>query len=303
MTYFKFRYRFQLKPEQILNSRKTSFEESILGSTDGRGVDLVLNSLADDKLQASVRVLAAGGRFLEIGKFDLSKNAGLGMGVFLKNISFHGILLDALFNQENLQDRKRVVELVAEGIRTGVVKPLPRTLFQSDRAEEAFRFMATGKHIGKVILKIRDEKVPQSEFITREVVSRLYLNPGKTFIVFGGLGGFGLELGHWLVGKGVRGLVMVSRSGVTNGYQALQIARWRALGVRVLLLEPTMDSEEDALALIQQCSELGLGPVGGIFNLAMVIPQYLFISTQIYRVVNPGTSGSPLYFFETQSRD
>lgn len=46
--------------------------------TDGRGVDLVLNSLAEEKLQASVRCLAKGGRFLEIGKFDLAKNNTLG---------------------------------------------------------------------------------------------------------------------------------------------------------------------------------------------------------------------------------
>ena len=42
------------------------------------GVDLVLNSLAEDKLQASVRVLAAHGKFLEIGKYDLAKNTPLG---------------------------------------------------------------------------------------------------------------------------------------------------------------------------------------------------------------------------------
>lgn len=46
--------------------------------TNGRGVDLVLNSLAEEKLQASVRCLAQGGRFLEIGKFDLANNNMLG---------------------------------------------------------------------------------------------------------------------------------------------------------------------------------------------------------------------------------
>lgn len=46
--------------------------------TDGRGVDLVLNSLAEEKLLASVRCLAKGGRFLEIGKFDLANNNPLG---------------------------------------------------------------------------------------------------------------------------------------------------------------------------------------------------------------------------------
>lgn len=38
----------------------------------------MLNSLAEEKLQASLRCLARHGRFLEIGKFDLSNNSHLG---------------------------------------------------------------------------------------------------------------------------------------------------------------------------------------------------------------------------------
>jgi len=50
----------------------------IMMETDGRGVDMVLNSLAEEKLLASVRCLAIGGRFLEIGKFDLANNSMIG---------------------------------------------------------------------------------------------------------------------------------------------------------------------------------------------------------------------------------
>lgn len=67
----------ELAPENIGNSRDTSFEQLIKRRTRGRGVDLVLNSLAADKLHASVRCLAEGGRFLEIGKLDLSNDTAL----------------------------------------------------------------------------------------------------------------------------------------------------------------------------------------------------------------------------------
>jgi fatty acid synthase, animal type len=63
-----------LKNENIGNSRNTSFEQMIMTRTKGKGVDFVLNSLADDKLQASVRCLGKGGKFLEIGKFDMGKS-------------------------------------------------------------------------------------------------------------------------------------------------------------------------------------------------------------------------------------
>jgi hypothetical protein len=75
------------------------------------------------------------------------------MSIFLKNISFHGILLDALFDEKNA-DWQEVSRLLDEGIRSGAVRPLNSSVFEKDHLEEAFRFMAQGKHIGKVLIKV-----------------------------------------------------------------------------------------------------------------------------------------------------
>ena len=63
---------------RILNSRDVSFELEVLRQTDGRGVDVILNSLAEDKMKASFRCLAEFGRFLEIGKYDIVQNNPFG---------------------------------------------------------------------------------------------------------------------------------------------------------------------------------------------------------------------------------
>jgi len=68
----------QLEDSHFANSRDKSFEWDILRATGGKGVNVVLNSLAEEKLQASVRLLAPHGQFLEIGKFDLSNDSRLG---------------------------------------------------------------------------------------------------------------------------------------------------------------------------------------------------------------------------------
>lgn len=86
--------------------------------TNGRGVHVVLNSLAEEKLQASLRCLARHGRFLEIGKYDLSNNTPLGLALFLRNVSFHGILLDAIFEEDN-PEWIEVSKLFKEGIKSG----------------------------------------------------------------------------------------------------------------------------------------------------------------------------------------
>lgn len=87
----------QLKAENIGNSRDTSFEEMVLTRTDGNGVDYVLNSLAGELLHASIRCLGKGGKFLEIGKFDLVSDTKIGLNNFLREISFHSIMVDNSF--------------------------------------------------------------------------------------------------------------------------------------------------------------------------------------------------------------
>lgn len=135
--------------DHIGNSRDTSFEQMVLLRTNGVGVDIVLNSLAEEKLQASVRCLAVNGRFLEVGKFDMLDDTSLGMMIFMKEVSIHGILLENVFNSTP-EEKLQLNKLLADGIKTNAVKPLVRTVFEKDEVEAAFRYIAAGKHIGKV---------------------------------------------------------------------------------------------------------------------------------------------------------
>lgn len=211
----------QLTDRNFANSRDRTFEWDILRATKGKGVNVVLNSLAEEKLQASVRLLAQHGRFLEIGKVDLSQNNNLGMAVFLKNITFHGILLDALFEQGN-EVWIQVAQLLSEGIKSGAVRPLNTTVFEHDDIEGAFRFMAQGKHIGKVLVEVRKEEEQKCCMATEmklDAMTRTACDPYKTYIITGGLGGFGLELSKWLIERGAKYLVLTSRSGIKTGYQ------------------------------------------------------------------------------------
>ncbi|NXY81485.1 FAS synthase, partial [Alcedo cyanopectus] len=286
----------QLDANSFASSRDTTFEEHILRATNGRGVDLVLNSLAEEKLQASLRCLARQGRFLEIGKFDLSNNSQLGMSLFLKNVAFHGILLDALF-EDGSPEWDIVVDMLKKGIKDGVVKPLKRTVFKKDEVEAAFRFMAQGKHIGKVMIQVMKEEkesLPRrSQPVKISAISRLSCPSTKSYIITGGLGGFGLELAQWLVERGAQKLILTSRSGIRTGYQAKQVREWKALGIEVLVSTSDVGTLEGTQQLIDEA--LKLGPVGGIFNLAMVLKDGMIENqtTETFLEVNkPKYSGT-----------
>ncbi|KAJ8024866.1 Fatty acid synthase [Holothuria leucospilota] len=262
-----------LTEDCFANSRDTSFEQHIMKQTKGLGVDLVLNSLSGKMFEASLRCLSTSGRFLEIGKYDLSQNKQIGSSIFLHNTSFHGIHLDRLFGKVE-QDWLTTANLMKEGLRNGVVQPLPRTVFFRNEVENAFRYMAKGKHIGKVLINLipEEKSVPRPNQLL-SVKPRQSCHQNKVYLIVGGLGGFGLELANWLVSRGCKKLVITTRSGIKHGYQSRCIHRWLSLGVVVELTQLDVSELHDCYKLVQQCQIMG--PIGGIFNLAMVLKDSL----------------------------
>ena len=51
-----------------------------------------------------------------------------------------------------------MVKCLIEGIEAGFVKPLPRIVFNADEVEKSYRYMMTGKHIGRILIKLRNEE-------------------------------------------------------------------------------------------------------------------------------------------------
>ncbi|XP_041987370.1 fatty acid synthase-like [Aricia agestis] len=257
-----------LCPDNIGNSRDTSFEQLVRRRTLGRGVDLVLNSLAGDQLMASVRCLAPTGRFLEIGRFDITEDTNLGMSMFLNNTTFHGIMLKDLFGSV---ERHAVVRCVREGVASGVVTPLAREVFNTQQVEQAFRHMAAGKHIGKVMIRVREENGPPTKI---PALPQPHIHPDKFYVIIGGCGGFGLELAHWLVSCGARYLLLQSRRAHRTTYQTWSIQRLRSRGAQVIIDTRDCTTEDAARSLLQEVSEIA--PIGAIFNLAMVLKDRAF---------------------------
>lgn len=88
--------------------------------------------------------------------------------------------------------------------------------------EKAIRYLASARHIGKVILKVRKNELDK-ETLPISVVPRVYCNSNLSYIIPGGLGGFGLELADWLIIRGCRKLVLSSSRGIKTSYQLFRI--------------------------------------------------------------------------------
>ncbi|XP_063708978.1 fatty acid synthase-like [Culicoides brevitarsis] len=262
-----------LRASQIGNSRDTSFYKMVMGETKGAGVDYVLNSLADDKLIASLKCLAENGHFLEIGKYDILNDSKIGLGHFKKNITFHVIMLDRDMRFGESSSFSKVHQLIETDIKNGIIVPLKSTVFEANDIEKAFRFLASAKHIGKVLLKVRDDDFSEESVpIVKHPV--MYFKPNLSYVIPGGLGGFGLELADWIVLRGCKNLVLSSSKGISKPYQQYRINLWRSYGVQVVISTDDITTPEGCHDLIKAAMELG--PVGGIFNLAVLLRDELF---------------------------
>ena len=117
---------------------------------------------------------------------------------------------------------QQIFDYIKRDIESGIIRPLKRNVFNADEIEQAFRLLASGKHMGKVILKIRQNEL-DIETVSIPVLPRVYFNPDHSYIIPGGLGGFGLELADWIILRGGRKIVLSSSQGITKQYQAYRI--------------------------------------------------------------------------------
>ncbi|MFE5031821.1 type I polyketide synthase [Streptomyces sp. NPDC056683] len=172
---------------RIASSRDLTFRERFRTATEGRGVDVMLNSLAGEFVDASLDVLAPGGRFLEMGKTDIRSAQELAPRANYAAFD----LMDAGWDriQEMLRD---VMGLFG----AGVLHPLPVTAWDVRRAQDAFRHMSQARHVGKLVLTI-----PRA------------LDPDGTVVITGGTGGLGGVMARHLADHGARKLLLLSRRG------------------------------------------------------------------------------------------
>ncbi|MEU3368508.1 type I polyketide synthase [Streptomyces pseudogriseolus] len=200
-----------LDDAHLASSRDLGFEERLRTATGGRGVDVVLDSLAREFVDASLWLLPRGGRFLEMGKTDVRDPETVAA-------DHPGVDYRAFDLIEAGPDRigEMLHELV-ELFDRGVLGPLPTTVWDVRRAPEAFRHLSQAAHIGKVVLTLPVAPDPEG-----------------TVLLTGGLGGIGRTTARHLVAEhGVKHLLIAGRRGPDTPGAAELRAELAGLGAEV----------------------------------------------------------------------
>jgi NADPH:quinone reductase-like Zn-dependent oxidoreductase/acyl carrier protein len=285
----KRRWLAEMGVPHVLNSRTLEFADQILELTAGRGVDVVLNSLAGDFIPKSLSVLAPFGRFLEIGKIDVYRNSTIGLQQLKDNISYFIIDL-AQYLREKPAAAERLLAEVSQRFVAGDYQPLSYTTFPVTEVVEAFRYMAQGKHMGKIVLSFAGDGMRIGPVTDDD----RWFRAAGTYLITGGAGGFCLEVAKWMARHGARQLALLSRSGPRDDAAARDIEQLRAGGCTVIDARGDVTRLPDVVRVIRQIQD-EWPPLQGVVHGAMVLDDDFLVNlddARFQQVQDPKMAGA-----------
>ncbi|RAL12372.1 uncharacterized protein BO97DRAFT_451580 [Aspergillus homomorphus CBS 101889] len=250
----------------IFSSRDPSFARELMQETQGEGVDIVLNSLAGELLHASWQCVAEFGKMIEIGKRDFLEHGSLAMDLFGRNRAFFGVDLVRLLERPEMSTRlvRQVLNLYDEE----KIRPIrPLKVFSSIEMTEAFHNLQLGLHLGKMVIR-----TPEASERSLMALSRRNskFSPLLTYFLVGGLGGVGRAIATWMVERGARHFLFMSRSAGTTKQDQSFLRELELQGCTAIMFPGDASVLKDVEAAIEACSH----PIGGVLQLSMLVRDH-----------------------------
>ncbi len=271
---------------RIFDSRTLSFSGDIMQSTGGKGVDIVLNSLAGEFIEKSFDCLAPNGRFVEIGKKEIwSTNRAR---AYRPDVHYHFFEIGEDVVSGGIGGASIIGELmqrVLDDFVHGKLTPLPMSIYDASDIAAAFRFLSAGKNIGKVVIDLRSHH-------SKDGMGSL-VSPEKQYLITGGLGALGFLTARWLSEKGAKHLVLTSRR-QPEGETAAKISDLRKAGIHIEVMTGDVAELDDVVRIFSRIDESGK-PLGGVLHCAGVLEDGVLVQLtreRFEKCLRPKVSGA-----------
>lgn len=260
---------FNLPTERILSCSDPLFAKGIMRLTTGRGVDVVLNALDESGSAASWGCIASFGRFIEVGPDTKCDQSRLRLRPS-SSISYHTTDFRTLVNLRPNLVQSILVEIMDLIAMEKHHIPEMLHVYPSSKVEVAFGDLLKRENTGKTILTIADDDVVKTVLDRKPAYS---FDSNSTFLIAGGLGTCGRIIPQWMVARGARNLILLSRSGGEKFPDFLESLRIQGVHVET----PACDvSSRESLQWTLSNLERNMPPIKGCINAAVVIKDLLF---------------------------
>lgn len=254
----------------VHDSRTKDFTQEILKLTNGKGVDVVLNSLNSTWVEASFECLGQHGRFIEMGKIEIWSPEKA--EIKRPDVKYYQFDLLEIANGNPEYINNLLVEILNKQ-KEGTYKPLPVKVFNKHQCSNAFRYIAQAKQIGKVVVNLE-----------RNQASARKISHDGIYIITGGFGAIGMELIKWLISKGATAVLVISRNAKNDLHQK-NINNWVEAGIKISALNIDFEEEFDLSKTIEEIkTEVSKQKLLGLFHLSGKLEDGLIINQNITRL-------------------
>jgi acyl transferase domain-containing protein/NADPH:quinone reductase-like Zn-dependent oxidoreductase/acyl carrier protein len=263
-------YLRRLGVKHVFHSRNTSYEKEIRQALDGRGVDVVLNSLTSEGFkEASLSICNEGARFIEMSKLNTWMVEEV--KEIRPDVKYTIVDLSA-FNRLQLRD---LLFNIRQWMEDSLIRPIPYTRFDISNVREALTYLQKAKHIGKIICVLPDIGSKQSNSDLHNSIP--LFNERSTYLITGGLGGIGWEVAKWMVKSGAKHVALVGRN-PPNPKVSEEILQINNSSKKndLFCLQFDIGNLEDCRALLGKLNSMDIPPLRGIMHAAGVLSDASF---------------------------
>ncbi len=268
------------------DSRSLNFAEEIMQVTNNEGIDIVLNTLSGKAVKKSMSLLKPiKGRFVDIVNIyqDSMPLYSPEKGVSLFTFDLEGMI------KEHPEFAYSMIGEMMDYFKDNSFKALPHRVFPVADINSVFKQMRKGSYIGKYVFSMQK---PGITIIPD--IQKLNVNSNGTYLIAGGLGGFGLALTRWLVDCGAKNIVLTGRSGASTEEAKETVSQLNKSGANVVVERADVTKQDDVKAVIESIDK-NLPPLKGVIHTAMVLedtPIVKMTDEQVKKVMNPKVLGA-----------
>ena len=268
------------------DSRNTKFAKEIMDVIGNESIDIILNTLPGESIEASMSILKPiAGRFI-----DLSNIYDRSFPIYRPEKGISVFTFELIKVIKTYPDRAgTLMREILKGFEGGDFHALPYRAFPIARIADAFKHMRRGVHIGKNVLSMEgDGVVPEPED------DKMRVHSEATYLITGGLGGFGRAVAQWLVACGVRHLVLAGRSGASTPEARDAVRQMEQTGARVVVSRTDVTQQNQVQQMLDDI-KTNMPPLKGIIHAVMVLedtPLSAMTDSQLKIAMDPKILGS-----------
>lgn len=261
-----------IEPDHIFSSRDPRALARAAKSCGSKGgFDVILSSaVGGDTLHQSLKALAPMGHLVDVGRRDVLESKDLALDLFQKNVNFSSFDLNLVLDNDP-ELGGELMEAVNDLYQVGFITPIhPITISDIADLDKTLVSFSKGAHIGKLVVSFQNPKSQMK--VVREPKS-VSFKPDSRFVITGGMGGLGRGIIRWMVDRGARDFLVVSRRGVATPESQMLVKDLEARGVAIESVECDVSNRDDVMEVISESSGQ---PIRGIVHAATSVSDLPF---------------------------